>query len=331
VIAALLALGCAPQLGVMYNGERLPVVDMHLHQGEWMDIPAETRSVLAALFPAPLGLFPELLVEGIITGEGVLSELDRGGVSQGALMAVYTPRSLGITTNAFVLEQITADPQRLMGMASLRVDAWSTDADAQLAALSEALADPRMIGIKLAPAHQHFRMDDPAYFGVYAVAAERGAPVYVHTGPSPFPGTTDEAPYTDPRYLEEAIHAWPEVDFLLGHLAFDETDGGAAGLAACLELAAAYENVYLEPSAFGAEGSDPDGRILAGALSQIRAAGLVERVIYGSDGPQRPGFVADYLERTVAAMQAAGYTTGEARAVLSENFARVYGVEAASL
>ena len=55
-----------------------------------------------------------------------------------------------------------------------------------------------MIGIKLAHAHQHFRMDDPTYFGIYQVSSDLKKPVYLHTGSSPFPGTSSEAPYTDP-------------------------------------------------------------------------------------------------------------------------------------
>ena len=47
----------------------------------------------------------------------------------------------------------------------------------------------------------------------------------------------------------------------------------------------------------------------------------------GSDGPQRPGFVRDYLARTVRAMETAGYTVEDARSVLSGNFARVFNVD----
>jgi predicted TIM-barrel fold metal-dependent hydrolase len=61
-------------------------------------------------------------------------------------------------------------------------------------------------------------------------------------------------------------------------------------------------------------------------MQKLRDAGLVDRIIYGSDGPQSPGFVKDYLSRTVTAMKASGYTAAEAAAVFSENFARVFGV-----
>ena len=58
---------------------------------------------------------------------------------------------------------------------------------------------------------------------------------------------------------------------------------------------------------------------------------MLDRVVYGSDGPQSPGFVYGSLERSPAAMAGAGYTAEEARAVLSLNFAAVFGVEPAPL
>ena len=44
-------------------------------------------------------------------------------------------------------------------------------------------------------------MDDPAYYDIYSVAAAHNAPVYLHTGPSPFLGTKTEAPYINPYRL----------------------------------------------------------------------------------------------------------------------------------
>lgn len=322
----LLLVACSPDPGVDYLGARVPLVDMHLHTGEWEDIPSGTRRFLAQRFPFPLGLDAGATAASVLSGEGVLGELDKAGASQGVLFAVYAPRSVGITTNELVIEHLAADPARLWGLASLRVDGWRDDRDAQLAALDAALDHPNMIGVKLAHAHQHFRLDDADYFGIYDVAQAHGAPVYLHTGPSPFPGTNQDAPYTDPAFLEEAIVAYPDVSFILGHLGFDFIEGNEGELETCLRLAAAHANVFLEPSAFGSNSGDPDQVRLPHALRRIREEGLVDRVIYGSDGPQSPGFVKTYSERTLYALEEAGYSADEAEAVLSGNFARVFGV-----
>ncbi|MCY1053883.1 amidohydrolase family protein [Nannocystis sp. SCPEA4] len=332
-VVVLIALGsCADdELGVVFAGERMPVIDMHLHPGDWDSIPPETKEFLASRFPFPIDLRPDKAAMGVLSPAGILEEMDRAGVSVGALFAIYAPRTVGVAANEDVIADVAHDPRRFYGLASLRVDRWNEDGAEQLAALRAALMAPGMVGIKLAHAHQQFRMDDPRYFPIYALAAELKKPVYLHTGTSPFPGTAQEPAYTDPAYLEPAIAAHPGATFILGHLGYDFERHELGGLTACIDLATRYDNVFLEPSALGSKGSDPTGENLRAAMARLREAGLVDRVIYGSDGPQSPGFVAEYLERTVAAMAAADYTAEEARAVLSGNFARVFAVPAPEL
>jgi predicted TIM-barrel fold metal-dependent hydrolase len=329
-LAALLVCvaGCSdPPLGVEVEGQRLAVVDMHLHPGEWELIPEATREFLASRFPFPFNGDPEGLASDILSAEGLVEQLDDAGVTFGVLMAVYSPNTVGIASNELVEADLAAVPDRFYGLASLRVDRWQSDEQAELERLATALAKPGMIGVKLAHAHMHFRMDDPAYDGIYVLASELGKPVYLHTGTSPFPGTATEPQYTDPAYLERAIAQHPDTIFILGHLGYDFFDQELEpGLSHSIALAQAYDNVYLEPSALGSKGSDPSGDNLREAMRRMRDEGVVDRIIYGSDGPQSPGFVRDYLERTVEAMQRADYSVDEMRAVLSGNFARVFGV-----
>ena len=144
-----------------------------------------------------------------------------------------------------------------------------------------------MVGVKLAHAHQRFRMDDERYWSIYALAAAHDAPVYLHTGPSPFPGTSQEAPYTDPAYLEAAIAANPDTDFILGHLGHDFINQRVGDLQGCIDSTSRYENVWLEPSALGSRSSDPEGENLTASMRHP-GRGLVDRVVYGSDGPCVP-------------------------------------------
>ena len=305
-------------------GSAHEVVDLHLHPGDWHSIPHETQGYLASRFPYPFGLRPEKLAESALSAEAVLDELDAAGIERGVLFAVYAPRTVGVASNEVVLEAMAADPARLMGMASLSTDDWANASEQQLEALDVALSEEGMVGVKLAGAHQHFRLDDPAYFGIYEVAAAHDAPVYHHTGTSPFPGTRTELPYTNPAWLEAAVVAYPEVDFIVGHVGYDFRDRHLdEGFEAAIELAAAYPNVYLEPSALGSRHGDPEGTILAEVMRRVRDEGLTDRVIYGSDGPQSPGFVADYLGRSLVAME--GWSDEEVAAALSGNFDRVFG------
>lgn len=314
----------SPARGVEWDDKRLPVVDMHLHTGHWGHIPEDTQEFLSSRFPFPLGVDAESSGNDTLRPENILSELDAAGIWGGGLFAIYAPRTVGVTSNEVVAENLAYASDRYWGFASLRVDHWNTDRDAEIARLKTTLTRPGFVGIKIAHAHQHFRMDEPAYYGIYEVSAALGKPVYLHTGPSPFPGTSRDAAYTEPTYLEGAIQMFPKAVFILGHLGYDFIGKRHAGLDACIRLAKTYPNVFLEPSAFGS--SDPTGAQLMEAMRKMRDAGVVDRIIYGSDGPQSPGFVKTYLERTVAAMREAGYSQQEAADVLAGNFARVFGV-----
>ena len=327
VFLLLPALGCAPPPeGAPYRGSTLAVTDIHLHTGQWSLVRGSTQRVLAGNFPFPLGLQPEGLAESVLSAEGVLAEMDDAGIARGGLFAIYAPRSVGVATNAFVETAAQTDPARLLGFANLSVDDWERQGTAQLEALDLALQSPQMVGVKLAHAHQHFRMDDPRYWDIYAVAASHSAPVYLHTGTSPFPGTQAQAPYTDPAYLEGAIQAHPDTVFILGHLGHDFIADTRGELDTAVRLASQYENVFLEPSALGSAGSDPDGVFLPEAMQAVLDAGVVDKMIYGSDGPQSPGFLGRYLDNTLQAMDASGYTAEEAALVLDGNFSRVFGL-----
>jgi predicted TIM-barrel fold metal-dependent hydrolase len=318
--------GCSgePRLGVTVKGKTVEVIDMHFHPGEWDNIPPATRNYLASRFPFPLSLTPKSLAESVLNAEGILGEMDKAGAAIGVLFAVYAPKTVGVATNEFVQQEVAKNRTRLLGLASLRVDRWNTDKDKELAALRKALSDPSMVGIKLAHAHMHFRMDDPRYYGIYEISAQMKKPVYLHTGSSPFPNINTQAPYTDPSYLEDAIRKHPKAIFILGHLGFDFIHRKQGKLDECIRLAKTYKNVYLEPSALGSETSDPDGSNFKQTFEKMKAQGVTDRIIYGSDGPQSPGFAKRYLEGTIRAMERANYTVDEIKAVLAGNFRRVF-------
>ncbi|MFM7200766.1 MAG: amidohydrolase family protein, partial [Myxococcota bacterium] len=194
---------------------------MHIHQGHWDDVPPETQTFLASRFPFPLNLAPQAVADSLLSAEGALAEMNKAGVEQGVLYAVYAPQTVGIASNELVGEQMAFDPARLYGFGSLRVDHWNTDEEQELRGLEDAIVTYGMIGVKLAHAHMQFRLDDPRYYSIYELAGQLGTPVYLHTGTSPFPGTRQEPPYTDPAYLEEAIGSYPDTIFILGHLGYD--------------------------------------------------------------------------------------------------------------
>ena len=326
LVFALCVLGCSgepEQMGVAVNGERLAVIDMHLHTGTWEGSPPRFKKRLSSRVPTGLKWTMKMFMDRRLSGGSILGTLDEAGISAGGVFALWSPATTGIATNDYVAEQVAVDPDRLFAFASLRVDHWNQDGADQLHQMEEAIEKYGMRGIKIAHGHQQFRMDDERFYGIYEIAQRQGTPMYLHTGTSPNPGTRTEPPYCDPAYLEDAIRRYPDAVFILGHSGYDSFNRALTHTDSAIDLAARYPNVYLEPGALGAERAE---HVLHDYLERIRAGGVVEKLLYGSDGPQLPGYVKSHLEAFVAGMQAVGYTTDEMRLILADNFTRVFGM-----
>ena len=148
---------CAPQFEpVRYQDQAVEeAVDMHLHTGKWSLLPPRTQAYVASLFPFPLGLTPQNLANRTLSSTGIVEQLDESGLEKGVLFAVYAPESVGVTKNEFMIATIDEAPDRLYGFASVSAEQWGADEDVQLAQLEASLEHPRVLGIKLAHAHQH--------------------------------------------------------------------------------------------------------------------------------------------------------------------------------
>lgn len=311
-------------LGVLVDGQRIPVVDMHIHVGQWAMIPSRAQRRNLERIPRPVRPYVVPFFDDLISAEGIVRELDGGDINVGVLFASFFPHTSGVADNAFVAAQVRKNPKRLIALASLRVDQWNRDSATQLAELERALTRDGMIGIKLAPAHAQTRLDDERLYPIYELAARLHKPIYLHTGTSPFPGTRQEPPYVNPAYLEAAIARYPGAVFVLGHAGYDTANHSLGYLEDCIRLVKTHANVQIEMGALGSPRAD---ELTAIVMRRFREAGVLDRVLYGSDGPQGPGYVRKHMARTVTAMQAEKYSVAEMRAVLSGNFQRVFGVQ----
>ena len=237
---------------------------------------------------------------------------------------MYSPHTTGIANNELVAEFCATNPERLYGFASIRLDQFNVNGQEWLEKFESDLQNlPNMIGVKLAHAHQQARFDDERFDGIYEIAGRLGKPIYLHTSGSPNPGIRIEPEYNDPYYLERVIQEYPDTIFILGHAGWDSLNKELTYLDAVIDLSRRYKNVYLEPGALGAERADEK---VDEFVRRIKDGGVLEKVIYGSDGAQFPGYVKRHLEHYVAAMERNGYTVDEMRMVLSGNFSRVFGL-----
>jgi predicted TIM-barrel fold metal-dependent hydrolase len=327
VVTALLLAACsseAPEVwGVNVDGEQIHVLDLHTHTGAWDMMPPAFQARLSERAPNGFKWMMGPVTDWILSPDNILSQMNSAGIYGAGVFALYSPHTTGLAPNDFVSERVMVDPARMYGFASIRADRWNEDQQEQLAELERGVQLPGMVGIKLAHAHQQIRFDDERFYPIYEIAGRYGKPMYLHTGTSPNPGTRYEAEYADAMYLEEAIKMYPKAIFILGHTGYDTKERALTYVDSAIYMAMKYDNVYLEPGALGADRGED---IVDDFVVRLKEGGVLNKVIYGSDGVQFPGYLKSHLENYVAAMQRNGYTPDEMRKVLSGNFIKVFGI-----
>ena len=314
---------------VDYRGSKVSAVDMHLHTGFWDDLPESFQETLLETIPFPFNfpLLAEPFVNILLSAYGIGAQLVCSRIQRGVLFAVYAPETTGLAENKFVETQIKNWPNKFYGLASLPVDNWEHNEDEALDLLREYLALPEFIGVKMAHPHMKINFNDPRFYSIYGVAQEFSKPVFIHTGLAASEGSFTNKEASHPDFTEEFIQLYPDVIFILGHMGNKAVfEGLDDPFDACFRLATKYSNVYLEASALGSSSNDPDGDILTSVYQDAKDLNLIDRMLYGSDGPQFPGYLQTYLESTLAAMERADYTVDEAERVLDKNFNELFGV-----
>lgn len=181
------------------------------------------REVFGLLFPPqPLEVF--------------LREMDEAGVERAVIVALDCTSTHGcrIPSNETVAE-LAAKHERLIGFAS--VDPHERNAPRQL---ERAVRSLGLKGLKLDPALQRFQPDDrERAFPLYALCGELGIPVLLHAGLSWAPKGL--ARLAMPLLLEEALQAYPRIQFVLAHFGWPWVDEA-------LMLALKYPNLHLDTS-----------------------------------------------------------------------------------
>jgi hypothetical protein len=327
-----------PTTHVVMDGRTISVVDMHLHPGNYKSMAPTGKAFVAGNLPEALQIYaPELLdrlSDPWSEHVGIVEQTVIAGVDHAVLFAVYAAHSTGTFSNEELLRDLD-DPRNIgpwaWGLASIDFDDWTpTVAETRLASLRELLISrsDRLIGIKLAHAHQGVALDDDAYLGVYKIADELNVPVLLHTGFSPFPGTQVDPRFYDPSHLDKVLAMYPDVDIVLSHVG----QGDARAVAHALDLAATHEHVWLELSALGrplliSASGDPVTTTepqYPTVLASIRERGLIGRTLFASDGPQYSGAVRGYVRKIVDGMHEAGYSVDEIESVMSGNFKKLF-------
>ena len=225
--------------------------------------------------------------------------LEAEGVETALLFAEYSPRTTGIQPVEDLLPVLAHNPGRFRLVANVNPEVHEDPAAEAARQLGLGA-----VAVKLHPVHGAFRPDAGQLNGVYALCAERGVPVIVHTGGSIFPGSRPEA--GDPKLMRRVIEDFPGLTVVLAH------GGRGRWYADAAELALTHRDVWLDLAGL------PPKR-LPDYYAAVGLPALARKWIFGTDWPGVPG-----IARNVRAIAALGLPADVVAGVLSGHAARVY-------
>jgi predicted TIM-barrel fold metal-dependent hydrolase len=129
-------------------------------------------------------------------------------------------------------------------------------------------------GLKLHPC-SGYSPANPICRPLYALAAEHGVPVAVHTGPMAAPLVST---YASPIHLDEPAADFPDTDFVILHA------GQRAWFPLALDMCRWKPNLYLELSLWQGLLIEDEARFVR-CIGEIKAGIGLGRVVFGSDCP----------------------------------------------
>ena len=215
------------------------------------------------------------------------------GIDRFLVCSVATKVEQVASINHFIAEKCEKYPS-FLGLGAWHQDV--TDVDGTLDEI-EALG---LRGIKLHPDFQRFQIDDKKMLPVYEECTRRGLVVLFHTGDK-------RMDFSSPRRLAKVLEKIPDFTCIAAHLGgYSEWEDARAVLQGT--------NVYIDTSSSLFQVSPEDAR------RSIRHFGL-EKTMFGTDFPMWEP--KDELERFFALE----YGEAENRAILYENFAKLFQLE----
>jgi uncharacterized protein len=189
--------------------------------------------------------------------EGMVHTMDQAGVRMQCLVS-HASLLVPDIGNRATIEAVRRYPDRLRGY--LAINPNYPEQIARDLAAYDSQADV-WVGLKFLPDYHGKPMDDPASVPAWEFANERELLVLVHTwGGSNLNGASQ---------IKAIAQRHPRLKLLMGHSLHGEWK-------AATELAREFPNLYLELTAV------LDDR---GVVEQFVAAGLSERILFGTDNP----------------------------------------------
>lgn len=224
---------------------------------------------------------------------------DAEGVDRALLFCEYSPRATGIQPIEDNLKLVEYNPTRFRLVANVNPHLHhpvSSEVERQL--------ELGAVALKIHPVHAGFSPADREMYAAYAVCAERGVPVILHSGTSSFPGA--RARFGDPALMLDVLEDFPQVQFVFAH------GGRGWWYDTAAFLAMAKPNVWLDVAGL------PPAK-LPEYYARFDLQRLAGRWIFGTDWPGVPG-----PARNARALVDIGLPDDVLTGVLSGNAAKLF-------
>ena len=248
--------------------------------------------------------------------DDLLRAMDEQGVDMAAICAVAAPGGdNGLAANRLIYETCQAHPKRLVGLGC--VIPYHSDAP-KLAKFY--IQEYGFRGLKLHPSIQQFYPSEARIYPLIEKAIELDAPVLIHTGAVPIPGTRSR--YDDPLEIDDLALVYPQAKLVIAH-------GDPFGTAPA--IAGKHPNVYMDTTTTFARYC----RLIPGLGEEtLRFMGLVtaenrtlpgsRKTLFGTDAnPTKPWRIQENLEP----LQKLNIPAEEKAMILGGNAARLLKIE----
>lgn len=233
--------------------------------------------------------------------QALLDYLDEQEIDYAVALAETNPAITGTSPNDRVAE-FCRSSERLIPFANINP---FVTADV-VGELRRCVGELGFRGLKLYPTYQHFYVNDPRLYPLYAEAQRLGTPIMVHTGSSVFRGA--RLKYGDPLYLDDVVVDFPELTVIMAH------SGRGFWYDAAFFLAQLHANLYMEISGL------PPRKLPTYFPNLERNA---DKIIFGSDWPA----LTD-IKGNISAIRRLPLREETKGKILGGNAARVLGLAA---
>ncbi len=241
---------------------------------------------------------PDDHFERSLTQEGFLDEVRDAGLTHAVVVGRHTP-SQHLPNDT--IHRIVDGHDSLIGIGA--VDPALQGEQAAVAEAERAL-DLGLAGIDIEPGFGEpaRHADDKVYWPIYELAAHRGVPVFLMSGP-----TTPDLRFNDPAPLARVAQAFPQLPLVVYH-------GFWPNVQQAVGLAFRYDNVHLVPDMY---------LFQPGKEAYVEAANsfLGEQLLFGSSYPFRP------IRQSIDDFLALGFKDRVIDKLLYGNAARLFGLK----